>query len=676
VELTTPSGKFVAALPITNTILSLSPPDTHGGSKLVLAVTAGRSVPPHREYEPGITLGLLEDITMVPVDASELPENPIGYDAVDAILWLDASPDELTSGGDERLRALQNWVRGGGHLVICQQTDQWQKTLGFGDFLPVSINGVRTKDDAEPLRTLARGHENTNGGTLIDPWDYMHGPMTLGVAIAKPGAFVDEWITWPNEGKLGDGKSGVDLTPYIARKSYGCGCVTWVAQDLGDRSLSSTDVKGQRMETIHWPLIWNRVFNWHDDPLVADRVSDQQKGWYPESAETVDIAGPGAFFFLLSKGKSGANWFVFAAAALVFTFLTVLLVDVIVRGPPDLKHFSVVRATPAQADSPPLAHVYSRFGLYIPRDGEQTLEIKDSAPGTAADLGPYAIPPKDLGDNAPNDIGPQYVVPIADASSGESTVVRFPYRRTLKKLEASWTGDPTATGLSGGIEGTGKLVYRPDYLEGKLTNGTGRKLRNVYFVYRWHASNPDEDTRNVDDYLIYLPEWDPGVTLDLASDLRTETDKDGNSHPIESVRPDGANPDDGRKCQGRVQKEWEAYWMHNLAGSMTGDATMDKDHALIVLSLFDRLAPNQRLDPTTDRLELVRRGARMLDCTSALTAGSMVIIAGEDIPGPSGLPIPLEVDGDKVDGNGQRLYQFIVPMDNTFETMPTTQASQ
>jgi hypothetical protein len=54
----------------------------------------------------------------------------------------------------------------------------------------------------------------------------------------------------------------------------------------------------------------------------------------------------------------------------------------------------------------------------------------------------------------------------------------------------------------------------------------------------------------------------------------------------------------------------------------------------------------------------------------------MVIIAGEDIPGPSGLPIPLEVDGDKVDGNGQRLYQFIVPMDNTFETMPTTQASQ
>jgi hypothetical protein len=446
------------------------------------------------------------------------------------------------------------------------------------------------------------------------------------------------------------------------------------------------------METIHWAAIWNRVFDWKDDPLIASRVGDAQKSMYTESTQTVDagrelndktmelenkslwfisvaviffivywlVAGPGAFFFLLAKGRGGANWFVFAAAALVFTFL------------PDLKHFSVVRSTPAQADSQAIAHVYSRFGLYIPLDGNQTLEIKDSSPGTAADLSAYAIPPGDLKDSAPNDIGPPYVVPITDATSGESTVVHVPYRRTLKKLEASWTGDPTATGLTGGIEGTAKLDDGTR-VEGKLTNGTGRKLRDVYFAYRWHANHPGYDLQNAD-YLIYLPEWAPGVTLDLATDLRYELDRDGKAHLIQLIRADGPNPGNGQKCRGTIQGEWEPFWLRNLTGNIASDGTMELGPSLIVLSLFDRLKPSQRApDDNSDRLELVRRGARRLDCSAALAAGSMVIIAGEDLTGPSGLPIPLEVNGDRVDGNGQRLYQFVVPMDNSFETTPTTE---
>jgi hypothetical protein len=701
VELTTTSGKFVAALPITNTILSLPTADSHRGCKLVLAVTTGASVPPHREYEPGVTIGMLEDVAMVPVQVNELPENQIGYDAVDAILWLDPSPDQLTAGGDERLRALQNYVRGGGHLVICQQTDQWQKTLGFADLLPVSINGVRAKDDAEPLRSLAQGRERALG-TLADPWDSMHGPMTLGVAAAKPGAFVDRWIAWPNG----------DLTPYVARKSYGCGCVTWVAQDLGDRALASTTVNGERLETNHWPLIWNQIFDWKDDPLIADRASDTLKSLFTDSTQTVDVgkelndttmelankslwlvsvaviffivywlvAGPGTFVFLLSKGRSGANWFVFAGAALFFTFLTILLVDVIVRGAPDLRHFSLLRdagipAISSETSDAPVAHIYSRFGLYIPRDGLQTLEVKDSAPGTTADLGPYAIPPRDLGDNAPNDLGPPYVVPIADAASGEPTIVRVPYRRTLKKLEAGWTGNLSDTGLTGGIEGSGKLVDGTN-VEGKLTNGTGRKLRDVYFAYRWRSPQVRaEDVRN-GDYLVYLPEWAAGVTLDLATELRFRTDLDGKLHLLKPVAADGPNPDMGERCRGMIQREWESYWLKNLTGNIGGDGTMDRRRSLIVLSLFDRLRPSRRPDPSSDRLELVRRGARRLDCSAALAAGSMVVVATEDDAAPCALPIPLDVNGERVGGNGLMLYQFIVPMDNTFATTPTTESSE
>jgi hypothetical protein len=334
-----------------------------------------------------------------------------------------------------------------------------------------------------------------------------------------------------------------------------------------------------------------------------------------------------------------------------------------------------MRGTAAQAAITPVAHVYSRFGLYIPRDGDQTLEIDNSAPGTAADLGPYAIPPKDLGDNAPNDLGPEYVVPISDATSGEPTVVRFPYRRTLKKLEADWTGDPSLAGLTGGIEGSAKLIDGT-YVEGKLTNGTGRNLRDVYFAYRWHSAGAELDQRNLADYLVYLPEWAAGQTLDLGVEFRFEADKDGKLHSIPTISvEDGANPDNGRKCRGRIQKEWETYWLRNLSGNLAGDATMDLHRSLIVLSLFDRLMPNKKPDDG-DRLELVRRGARMLDCSSALASGSMVIVAGEDLTGPNPMPIPLQVNGDRIAGNGERLYQFVVPMDNSFESTPTTEPSE
>jgi hypothetical protein len=695
VELTTTSGKFVAALPITNTIFSLSPFDARLGSKWVLAVTDGRSVPPHAEYDHNLTIGLMENIVMVPIAAKELPEEPLGFDGVDAVLWLDSSPDELTAGGDERLRALQNYVRSGGRLVVLQQTDQWQKTLGFADLLPVSITGVRTKLDAEPLRSIARGHEHGGGGTLIEPWDYVRGPMTLGVASTKPGAFVDAWIKWPD----------VPSTPYIARGNYGCGCVTWVAQDLGDRSLASTMIEGERAETIHWPVIWNRVFGWHDDPLLADRVSDVQRSAYTESTQTVDlgrelndktmeldnkslwlvsvavvffiiywiIAGPGSYFFLLARGKTEASWFVFGATAIAFALLTVLLVDVVVRGAPDLRHFSVVRVSPAQGGSPTLAHVHSRMGLYIPRDGLQAIEIDDAAPGTAAVLGPYGIPPKDLDQNAPNDIGPEYAVPLPDATSGEPTVVHVPYRRTLKKLDASWTGDLTATGLSGPIEGQATLVDGAR-LSGKLTNGTGKTLRDIYFAYRWHTPGGEQDVRNAD-YLVYIPNWPAGSTLDLATDLRYETDRSGKTSAVQVVAPESANPDNGHKCWGIIQNQWQRYWMQMVAGNVAGDPTMQLHHALIVLSLFDTLVPNRREDAGGDRLDLLRLGARQLDCSAALNSGSLVIIAGGDPATPAEIPLPLKVNGDKTSGDGERLYQFIVPMDNTFESTPTTQPS-
>ena len=241
--------KFISELPITNTIFNVDAIPTRG-SKFVLAVYGGRSLPAHREYD-GNTTGLLEDVSMVTVKTDALPENPIGYDGIDAVLWLDADPADLSSGGDEKFRALQQYVRNGGHLVICQQADQWQKSLGFGEMLPVMIDGIREKSDAEPLQSLAIPQRNsTDQDQVASPWETLDGPMNLGIARLKPEGIVDTWIAWPHGPE----------SPYLARKSYGCGCVTWVAQDLGDSHLT-------RIASSNWPVVWNRVFDWKDNPM-------------------------------------------------------------------------------------------------------------------------------------------------------------------------------------------------------------------------------------------------------------------------------------------------------------------------------------------------------------------------------------------------------------------------
>jgi hypothetical protein len=60
----------------------------------------------------------------------------------------------------------------------------------------------------------------------------------------------------------------------------------------------------------------------------------------------------------------------------------------------------------------------------------------------------------------------------------------------------------------------------------------------------------------------------------------------------------------------------------------------------------------------------------MLDVSQAICSGSLVVLA--DTQGP--LPIPLDVDGSRVSGDGTIFYQFVLPLDRS-AMAPTTQPS-
>src|SRR5206468_3487485 len=86
-----------------------------------------------------------------------------------------------------------------------------------------------------------------------------------------------------------------------------------------------------------------------------------------------------------------------------------------------------------------------------------------------------------------------------------------------------------------------------------------------------------------------------------------------------------------------------------------------------MLSLYDRLSPVQRdsgQGSHFDRWELHRAAMHDLDASGALLAGKLIVLA--QTADPTGkLPVPIQVEGDEVGGEGTTYYQFILPLDRS-----------
>jgi hypothetical protein len=670
VSLHNSAGKWICDLPLTGTLNNVDPKtnafDVRRGSKLIVAVSDGQSRPIYHDNTVSPLLGVMEDTIFVTVHPRDLPENVLGYDAADAILWLNADPAELKAGGDEKFRALQSYVHRGGRLIISQPAE-WQKISALDELLPVTIQSVDQKDDLLPLSAMAKPVSSLDALTTSpNPFAVLKPPFRFARATPKNNAIVSDWIDWSEK----------DRSPYVVRMPIGLGSVTWIAQDLGDPSLTRTK--------NGWVYVWDHIFDWKNSPLVVtSQTPDSAKRMFElggpmdlgasllgtwlelqsKSAWLITLAilffigywllaGPGVFVYLHARKKTEASWFIFGACALAATAITLLIVKLVLRGPPELKHFSIVRMASNQP-----TEIISRMGLYIPRDGMQKIELKDAAVDQVTEISALPIHPTFLHD-APDQTGPEYSVPVIDAASGQAANISVPYRSTLKKFQATWIGDNP-----NGISGVAKLADTPTFITGHLTNATGSPLKNIYLAFHY----PGEGSSDAD-FLLYFRSWDNGITLDLAKEFTTTEDGKKLLQGFLQNNP----PDGHRKVLGRINTDWETYWTTGLTGQNFEETFDDSNSAfrrsLIMLSLFDRLAPIRNDRPTPTRVELFRRGGRSMDLSDSLAAGSLLIFAESQGP----LPMPLNVEGEPVKGDGLIFYQFVLPLDRG-ELTPTTQ---
>ncbi len=624
-------------------------------------------------------IGIIKTNRPASLRTQDLPDRAIGYDMVDAVVWQNADPGDLLDGGGEQMSALRSYVRSGGRLIVTHQSD-WQALEPIFDLLPVTPAAAVDLDNAAPLprvsdRLLARQAE---------PYEGVPGPVRFVLGLPKSDSIVEAWLEPDDfEGTAKDQADALsDVSPdgrfpLMARTGYGFGCVTWLATDVSNRNL----LGDRASPTGGWTAIWASLLDVGDEPQLADRDSDVARyrtngyrdfGNSPQAGIRLAgrsstlvtlvivffiaywlLAGPGVYFWLLRTKRTHLSWYAFGLAAAGAAALTVLVTGLVLRGPAKLRHVSLLRG-----GSVAPSHIAADLGIYVPRDGVQTISVaQEDAPGDAVESVVTAlIPPSDRDVMTGSRASPvTYVVDLSDAS-----VIDVPYRSTLKKFEAV-SGGPRRLG----IEGSVALVGGERFPVGSLVNTSGLDLRNVHIAYKRPRGARSETV------VLYLPSWDNGRSIRSLKDVMQ--DDDGRVATV-SYRASGSalQPPRNRPVTGTLRIDWAPQYWYAINGVRlslsTGQQSVFDDWASdyrvtpAVLSLFEMLPPMTNQQGTSDAVVPVNRGASEWDITAALSAGNFVVIAEAD---EVETPIPLTVDGAKLGGTGTVVAQFVLPIDRS-----------
>jgi len=670
---------------------SLDPRVTAGGgttkgNRLILLVN-GVGTNTRAFSEPERVIGTLENYNFLAIRPDQLPQSAVGLDMVDAVVWCNSLPGEITQ-DPLRLAALREWVRRGGHLVIATPA-QWQQLESFGDLLPVTINSVA------PVSNIPGLNDAIAAEQFVAP------NVRLASAVARPQTLV-AFTSNPVDSEKNASPTTAPATnpaivanvPVLVRMGYGYGCVSWLAVDLADPALTR--------DAMPWLKLWPMILGYNDDPrlkpsdVVAGRLSDwvlandfatardlgasvvrgmSQAG---TAAALVGIAaiffiaywliaGPALFFILRYYARSTFNWLGFAALALAATVFTLGVVRIVLSGPPSIAHYSVFRSqsqTGIVAAAPSV--ITSRFGLYVRRNTEMPVTL-DAGDGSFTS---YVIPfPQHaiLRDSdevtvaAPRD----YAVKMPTEPGSQQLRIDPYFRTTLKRFSATWSGNKPV-GIAGSPALTGP---RFGDIEGQLQNLTGQDLTNVYLVFSVPIN------QSMIDYLHYFPQWKANELIDLKKVFDVPADNPMASRVGRGNRASST----GRPVIGSYDAlnaldpdvGWHSAWFGGdfRTSAITFSPQYDDSGSFVptsipLLSCFSRVSPmvNRKVGSVVEntRVELRRSGARDLDMSSAITAGNMVVIA--QAAGSSPIPAPVKINDDQVTSSGTVVYQFVLPL--------------
>lgn len=604
----------------------------------------------------------------------DLPDRWMGLAPFEIIVWSGSDPADL---GDERSRALREWIERGGHLVIVLTVENlapW--TTGTNnllrDLFPAAEVVVREGADLNQYRHLI----------TRDP--DMGLPRSALVHTFEPLASAGPQESIPI-------LAGPEGECVVVRRLVGQGMVTAVGMGAGSRALSNVGLPAP-------DVFWNRVLGRRGqfepltrlndlntsgarltnraDPVLLDRDIDGSINLIGQSLAGVVLAfalfgiywltaGPGGFAVLRRMGLDRHAWVAFVGAAALFTAIAWGGATAIKPKRVEVRHVTVLDHVYGQdvdrARSWLSVLIPSYLGADVSVQGEGLLA---GLPRFYQTIAPWQARPDSMigtGDSSSFPDARSYDI---DAPSPD--VLSVPTRATVKQFVADWAGAPRFAWPTPSMNpgsATAALALDPTtgFPTGVLTHNFPETLTNVQVILirrqqgvrawsrgTWVGSDGRANhlgpvfTWTTDAHGVAPPDgrWPPGTPLDL--------------HPLFMSAPASS-----RNLLG---------WLDRAASGR--ESLLDR---MVVGSFMHQLSPPQL---STQASPLFTRSAMHgLDLSGWFSQPCLIILGTLDMEGRDAMPIPVNI---RVGGEartphvrGRTLVRWIYPLPADPPSWPT-----
>lgn len=614
----------------------------YGHSNSIVGVIGRRSMGLEEyavEFQPGQDVsGTMHNLmrTISGLRPIDLPDSWMGLEQFEALVWADGDPASLMP---SQSRAIEDWVRGGGRLIIVMgaATPDWMNPRAnpLHSLLPQTLVQRQDNADLEPSRDLLTIDDNR--------------PMPVGetLHVFRPEREAPDTVAL-----LRDARGRI----VAVRRTVGCGEVTLVGIDLGSIGLAGI---------IDAEAIWHRVLGRRGDLFTQSEMDELRRSddganfFHPEGIWLDQVitgrinkigragvgvllglvvfgvylllAGPVSFATLGKMGKRQHSWLVFLAMAGVFTGIAWGGATALRPAKVDISHLTL------------LEHVYQQptqrakvwFSVLLPTYGAQTVAIPtESGAGRAefAALSNWDDPESFSSGNFPD--SRRYAV-----DSRRPETLRVPTRSTVKRFEAEWVGGPRWRMIRP-EDGDPVRVNQDGSLRGTLSHELPAGLDRVTVMYV-RGQTPITERRLggplLADALAHrlTQRWEPGQPLDLAQ----------------------------LGAPSRAERYFETLVSKERVNQFTGvGATATPADRLDMLIWRDALEP-----PSWRESNNGQNYDRTLRTRSAHGWGGghwmtqpCLIITGHLEGAPS--PVPIEIDGDTPPTTGTTVVRWVYPL--------------
>lgn len=698
-------GRELAATPVSGSSAQQTGTPVEMTEDLLLVVGTGQLGLRGYQQAPTGTLNipsLNERSVIVNSQPENLPDRWQGYAACTRIIWADASPQAL---GLDEASAIREWVRRGGRLVIVlpEAGDPWdiggRGRTALSDLLPqtppIRHDNTRIKSLMQVLskNSALRTKDATMSIRLFDP-EGIEEPWEQLAALPAPRDF-------NGEARIGTGDS-LDGAVYAIQRRFGFGWVVILGIDadaivrrqLQAGGLPQADVFWNRLLARRGTMPSMEAYRAYSDAESlrtgkerfglgrGQFVIDEIRIGGPSAGLAVLIAlgifivywvlaGPASYTMLRARGLIRYSWLVFVSIAIVFTFIALFAAwggRAALRADSQVKHLTFLDVI----DGENTVRATSWFSAYLPGYGKTSIAI----PGEGNLLSTWSPPPLGSLERFPN--SDTFQVPNDSPNAFE-----IPSRATSAHFVARWQGE-----LEGDWRNVPKVEERKIKqsiypgttnkfaIEGLIRQGLPWKLKKVSVILvspfrsplpSYHVVDGISQERPIDAIpnvgvwaALQARDWPKGEGLDLRSAL-------GGTHTVlANHRVSGPMS---------LQTELDVLFGKDLVTQIRNATFLStvwkslQHEILQMYVLFDMLpqpiylknqAGYSKEDPMVHRIRWL---GRETDCSSWFIRPCVMLIATlEDVPSP----VPLEIDGNKVDSTGTVVLRWIheLPVDN------------